>query len=337
MTFPSTYGLFYDFRNPEAWRQPWDERYRQLLEQIAWVDAELPFDQISLSEHHFVEDGYSPSVLALAAAVAMRTSRVGIVTNILQLPLHHPLRVAEDSLTVDILSGGRFRLGVAVGYRELEFEALGVSTRERGTRMDEGLEILRLAFSGDRFSFQGTHWQLPDLRVTPGPMREGGPEIWLGGKAPRAIERAAMRGDGFLASKNADVTAYLAARRRLGHVDLPPKTVRTARLLICEEPDRALAELGGYLLHQVNQYVEFGFIPGPPYTDPSALLRDGHYEIVDATGARETLAAAGAAGVGEFHLMAVLPGEPVESGSARLEYVARHVLPHLRPALEGAP
>lgn len=330
MTYPQKFGVFYDFRNPAPWRQPWNERYRQLLDQISWVDAELPFDEISLSEHHFVDDGYSPSVMALAAAIAMRTTRVGIGTNILQLPLHHPLRIAEDSLTVDILSEGRFRLGVAVGYRELEFAGFGTSTRDRGTRMDEALEILRLAFSGEAFSYAGQHWAFPQLQVSPGPIRPGGPEIWLGGRASSALTRAATRGDGFLASANNDVVGYLAARRELGCHDDPPKTARTARLIIDEDPERALNVLGDHMLYQVNQYIDYGFVKKPYYTNAEDLLRDGMYEVVDADGALAKLKVAGTAGVNEFHLFAQLPGEPVESGSKRLAYVADKVVPATR-------
>lgn len=332
MSFPVRYGVFYDFRNPA--REPWDRRYQQLLEQIRWVDALPALDEVSLTEHHFVDDGYSPSTMALATAVGALTSRVGITTNIVQLPLHHPLRIAEDALTADIVSGGRFRLGLAGGYRQLEFDAFGVSTRHRATLMEEGVAILRRAFTGDEFSFSGRHWQLPTLRVTPGPIRPGGPQIWLGGVARPALERAARIADGFLASQDHHGSAFLEAAERLGRPELRGRTVRTARLLVAPDPDKAVAELGSFLLHQVNQYVDFGFIQPPHYTDARDAIRDGHYEVVDADGAVAALARAGAAGIAEFHLMAVLPGEPVDSGTRRLEYVVNEVLPRAR-AREG--
>lgn len=324
--YPRSFGVFYDFRNPAAWAQPWPDRYRALLEQIAWVDGHLPYAGVSLSEHHFVEDGWSPSTMALAAAVAARTQRVAITTNIVQLPLHHPLRIAEDALSVDILSDGRFRLGVSAGYRAQEFDGMGVSLRERGSRMDEALDILRAAFSGEPFAHSGRHWSFPELTVTPGPIRPGGPPIWVGGKASSALHRAASRGDGFLASGLDDVAGYLAARRSLGFHDDPPATMRTSRMVVAEDPDRAQHELGDHLLFQVNQYVDYGFIPGPHRTDVRQLLREGLSEIVDAEGALEKLRDAAAAGVDEMHLFAVVPGEPVDSGSRRLQYVADHVI-----------
>lgn len=325
---PTRFGLFYDFRNPT--REPWVRRYEELLEQIRWVDRAGDFDDISLTEHHFVGDGYSPSTMSLATAVAAITSRVGVTTNIVQLPLHHPLRIAEDALTADIVSGGRFRLGLAGGYRRLEFDALGVSTRHRASLMEEGVEIIRRAFTGEEFSFSGRHWELPTVQVTPGPIRAGGPEIWLGGTAAPAIERAARLADGFLASQDRHVTAFLQAAAQLGRAELMGRTARTARLLIAPDPERAVAELGPFLLHQVNQYIDFGFIDPPHYTDARDAIRDGHYEVVDADGAVAVFERAGAAGVAEFHLMAVLPGEPVSSGNDRLEYIANDVLPRVR-------
>jgi alkanesulfonate monooxygenase SsuD/methylene tetrahydromethanopterin reductase-like flavin-dependent oxidoreductase (luciferase family) len=196
--------------------------------------------------------------------------------------------------------------------------------------MEEGLEIIRHAFTGEEFSFGGAHWQLPNVLVTPGPIRPGGPEIWLGGTAAPAIERAARLADGFLASQDRHGTRFIEAAARLGRWHLRGRTARTARLLIAPDPDRAIAQLGPFLLHQVNQYVDFGFIDPPGYSDARDAIRDGHYEVVDADGAVAALERAGDAGIAEFHLMAVLPGEPVPSGTRRLEYIANHVLPRVR-------
>ncbi|MCW2767883.1 MAG: Luciferase-like, subgroup [Nocardioides sp.] len=322
---PMKFGVFYDFRNPAPWREPWDVRYRKIFEQIDWVESSTAFAEVSVSEHHFTDDGYTPSVLALATAIAARTSRVGIATNILQLPLHHPLRIAEDSLTVDALSGGRFRLGVAVGYRELEFEALGTTTKERGSRMEESLAILRLAFSGEAFSFEGKHWTIPEVVVRPGPVRPGGPPIWLGGTAPVAIERAARLADGFMASVNDEVVAYHAACARLDGADRK-HAMRTAWILVDEDPERALAELGEHMLFQVNAYIDYGFLKMAPYTDAADLVRDGFYAFVDAAGAGAILDEAETAGVDEVHFFGMLPGEDVDSATRRLDYINTKVL-----------
>jgi alkanesulfonate monooxygenase SsuD/methylene tetrahydromethanopterin reductase-like flavin-dependent oxidoreductase (luciferase family) len=322
-----SFGAFYDFRNPAQFRQDWTERYRQTLEQIDWVEQNAAFAGVSLSEHHFVDDAYLPSVLAMACAVAARTERLGVATNILQLPLHHPLRVAEDSLVADVLSGGRFRLGVANGYREQEFAGFGTSTRDRRTRMEEAIAVLRGAFSGEPFSFDGEHWSFPELKVSPPPVKAGGPQIWMGGTAPAALDRAARLGDGFMASTNEEVVGYLEACERNGVPVDRRRTMRTAWAVVDPDPERALHDLGPYMLHQVNEYIEYGFLKVPRFEDPQVLVDQGFYTFVDAAGAIAYFGEAAEAGVQEIHLFGVVPGEPVESGTRRLAYVAEEVVP----------
>jgi alkanesulfonate monooxygenase SsuD/methylene tetrahydromethanopterin reductase-like flavin-dependent oxidoreductase (luciferase family) len=325
MTPDMSFAVFYDFRNPARWRQPWADRYAQILDQIEWIDRSSPFDGVSLSEHHFVDDGYAPSMLALAAAVAMRTERVDIFTNVLLLPLHDPLRVAEDSITVDILSRGRFRLGVGVGYREQEFAGFGTSLRDRRDRMEEGLEIIKKAFANEPFSFQGKHWSFPEIKVSPAPHTPGGPPIWIGGTVPAALERAAKHAVGFLASTDDEVRGYVQACRDLGKE--PGPAGRNAWLIVEEDPERTLAEVGDNMLYQVNQYIDYGFLKVRPYDDPQVLLDQGYYQLVDADGAIELIKESRAAGVTEFGFFGALPGEPIERGQRRLDYLSRSVIP----------
>ena len=122
--------MFYDFRNPSAWRQDPPKLYRKILDQIVRGE-ELGWDDAWVSEHHFVDDDYLPSVLTMLAAIAARTSRMRIGTGILLLPLHDPIRVAEDAAVVDVLSGGRLELGFGAGYRVEELAAWGVAAEER--------------------------------------------------------------------------------------------------------------------------------------------------------------------------------------------------------------
>jgi len=144
------FGLWYDFRNPAQWRQPADRLYREILDQIAWGENN-GFDDVWLSEHHFIEDGYLPSILPAAAAIAARTNRIRIASGVLLMPFHNPIRLAEDIATVDVISGGRFELGVGIGFKREEFTGFGVSSKERGARTDQSLDIIRRALSGDRF------------------------------------------------------------------------------------------------------------------------------------------------------------------------------------------
>src|SRR5579875_1893040 len=153
-----TIGLYYDFRNPARWRKPWAQLYREVIDQVARAERDLGVGSVWISEHHLAEDGYTPSPLTLAAALAVRTERVRIGTSITILPLQHPVRLAEDALTVHALSSGRLRLGVGLGYRAAEFAGLGVPFAERRARLEEGLDVLRAAFDGRTVEHRGRHF-----------------------------------------------------------------------------------------------------------------------------------------------------------------------------------
>ena len=130
-------GLLMPFQNPARWAQLYPDLYREQLEQIVLAEA-LGYDTIWLTEHHFDDGGWSPSLLPLAAGITTRTSRIRIGTFILILPFQNPLRVAEDAATVDILSNGRLDLGVGKGYRTNEFRGFGIDRNQRDARLEGG-------------------------------------------------------------------------------------------------------------------------------------------------------------------------------------------------------
>lgn len=329
-----TFGMYYDFRNPPQWARAWDRFYAEILEQITWAESALGFRSVWISEHHFVADGYTPSPLVLAAAIASRTHHVEIGTSIAILPLQHPVRLAEDSLTVDALSGGRFRLGVGVGYRPEEFAALGVAMSSRWASMERGLGVLRAAFDGRPIHVPG-HPELDDLVVTPGPLDHGGPELWLGTFGPQGLERAARLGDGLLGPVPALWPTYVDACARHGRV---PRIASGYHWIFGPDPERELHEVAPYVMHQVNEYGERGaYGPGwVPVSTADEILERTPYELVDADAvARQIVDAARTGAVEDVHYWTHFPGEPIEQSSARLEYFAREVMPRVQRALVG--
>ena len=190
------FGLWYDFRNPSQWRQPYDRLYGETLDQIAWGESQ-GFDDVWLSEHHFIEDGYLPSILPVAAAIAARTKRIRIASGVLLVPFHNPVRLAEDIAVVDVISGGRFELGVGVGFKLEEFDSFGVSFRERGSRTNQSLDIIRRLLSGETVTYKSDFFNFKNIKVTPEPIQKPHPPIWLGGFTAAALRRAARYGDGF--------------------------------------------------------------------------------------------------------------------------------------------
>jgi probable F420-dependent oxidoreductase len=187
------FGLLISFRNSSKNELSYSELYRKHID-LAVEAEDLGYDTIWLTEHHFVEDGYSPSMLPLAAAIATRTKKIRIGTFVLLMPLHHPLHVAENAATVDAISNGRFDLGLGQGYRPQEFTGFNIPREERSRRLREGVEIVRRAFTEDNFSFEGQHYTVRDVTLYPKPVQKPHPPIWIGARSRSATERAARNG-----------------------------------------------------------------------------------------------------------------------------------------------
>ena len=210
------FGLWYDFRNPRPRVPAFEEFYADTLEQIVAAEA-MGYDSVWLTEHHFCDDGYTPSPLVIAGAIGASTRRLRLGTNLIILPLHDPIRIAEDAATLAILTRGRFDLGVAIGYRAAEFEAFGRSLSHRPSLLEESVEIIRRAWSGNAVDFHGKRFHYGDIRVTPTPASP--PRILIGGMTEPAIDRVARIGDGFLSTGGLGHDLYAQALARQGRAD----------------------------------------------------------------------------------------------------------------------
>jgi alkanesulfonate monooxygenase SsuD/methylene tetrahydromethanopterin reductase-like flavin-dependent oxidoreductase (luciferase family) len=193
-------------------RFPGDARTDQTLYAEALEFAEraeaLGLDSVFVSEHHFVDDGYTPSVLPLCAAIAARTCRIRVGTGILLAPLHHPIRLAEDAAIVDLIAGGRLILGLGLGWREEELAVFGVPSGERARRLERAVAVLRESWSNGLVTSDPS---LPSpVAVWPKPCTPGGPPIWIGAMSEPALRRAGRIADGVMAT---EVTTKELARQ----------------------------------------------------------------------------------------------------------------------------
>jgi alkanesulfonate monooxygenase SsuD/methylene tetrahydromethanopterin reductase-like flavin-dependent oxidoreductase (luciferase family) len=246
----ATFGILHDFRQPLPHACGYADYYAECLDEVAEAER-LGFRTVWLSEHHLTTDGMPPSPLVLAAAIAARTTRIEIGTSVLVLPLHHPLRVAEDAALVDLLSRGRLVLGVGQGYAEREFAAFGVDRRRRGALLEESVATLR-------------DWTHAGVPVTPSPKRTV--PLYVGGVTERGLRRAVRLGDGVIVycGTPADL---LARRALLDTIDESAPLIATSILHVAEDADEAWEQAApgiAYLEGQIAAYAE---------REPSTLRR----------------------------------------------------------------
>lgn len=281
------FGIMYDFRNPERWYTPPAIFYRAMLDQM--VEAEnLGFDHLWLTEHHFTEDAYNPAPLSMAAAIAAVTHRIRIGTFVMLMPFIHPVRAAEDITLADILSNGRFDIGVGQGYTQEEFKGFGIDRKERGPRLSEGINLMRRLFTEDKVSFEGRFTSISDVTLSPKPVQQPHPPVWVGARGPKAIRRAAELRANLMTTLGPDpAPAYLEALRELGE---DPNDFRVAqlRMLYCaDSEDQAWEECQEHLAHVFGYYervlAEAGDVEGDdqplPFKKPEEIrdsaLADG--------------------------------------------------------------
>lgn len=326
------FGLWYDFRNPTRWRREPEVLYARTFEQIERAEA-LGWHDVWLSEHHFVEDEYAPSLLPIAAAIAARTERIRIGTSVLLLPLHDPVRVAEDAATVDVISNGRLELGVAAGYRLGEFEGFGVPRSQRAGRMEEAVPLLRRLLAGERVGFEGRHYRAHDLEIHPRPVQSPLP-LWIGGFSEPAARRAARLADGFIGiGPIAPLVDVCLAE--LARCERDPETFEFAGghpwLLVARDPERRWREARDHFAYQIDLYArwfrEAGMDVAAPARSDEDLHRQGVWTVTPDQACERIRAYVRENRVSRFYGWTVPPGLPPEWSDEHLELMAHQVIP----------
>jgi probable F420-dependent oxidoreductase len=186
--------------------------YREALEEVTRGE-ELGFDSVWLEEHHAVVNHYWPSPLTALAGFATRTSKMMLGTDVVVAPFYHPVRLAEDVALLDVMSGGRIVLGIAIGYKPDEFALYGAELEKRGARFEEQLAILKGLWTQGAFSFRGKYYQV-EGRLEPKPITTPHPPVWIGGWGDLTLKRAATLGDNWIPGPTADLARLLAGQRQ---------------------------------------------------------------------------------------------------------------------------
>ena len=257
------------------------------------LSEQLGFDSVWLTEHHYADYGISSAPSVLLATVAARTQRITLGMAVYVLPFHHPLRLAEETATLDILSNGRLVVGLGRGNRALEFLGHGVPQDESRTRMEEGVEVLRRAWTEDRVTFQGQYWQLDGIPVFPKPRTQPHPPLAFAVSSTESLEWAGAHGfpimsSGLFTPLAATLTqraTYLAALQQAGHSeqaisDLLAQWVVTKHVYVAPTDAQARAEAKDAELWFLDAYARS--------VDPAGLrgISDSVRAAAEATAAR---------------------------------------------------
>jgi alkanesulfonate monooxygenase SsuD/methylene tetrahydromethanopterin reductase-like flavin-dependent oxidoreductase (luciferase family) len=304
-------------------------RYKAGIDLAAWAD-EHGFMAVSHEEHHGADNGWSPSPLVTAGMVFARTKTIGVAISALLVPLHDPLRIAEDIAVLDLYSGGRLTVIGGLGYRPSEYAAHGKSWEHRGALMDECVDVMLKAWTGEPFEFRGT-----TVKVTPTPLSKPHPLFMLGGTSKVACRRAARFGLPIsFAASVPELEAYYyekcAEYGTSGFATAPPAAF--SHQFIHEDPDKAWAELGHHFLHEATTYADWQTpdIKSAVHSHARTvedLRAEGIYTVITPDEAIAKAKAEGDQAAFAFHPL--IGGMPIDEAWRSMQLYADAVLPNI--------
>jgi len=331
-------GIYLNTQHPEG-----DDPARhlaQILEQARLIRA-LGFDSIWAGEHHATPGFHFFPQLPLLQRVAVEAEGLAIGTNLILLPLHNPVEIAEIGAFMDVLTGGKFLLGVGLGYRPEEFAVFGVPMAERVSRLSEGVEIIRRLWTEDHVTHNGRHWQFADVSIRPRPLQAPRPPILIGAQVDAAIMRAAKISDGWLVVPTptmdelpAQMKLYTSTRAAAG---LPPTEhiCRLYEVACAGDEDTAFRRVAPYLLQKYASYASWGLAgvsqdSGGEPADQLRRLAANRFAVGTPAQVTDALMAQHRAGITHLSMRVSWPGMGQDAILAGIEILGRAVLPAVR-------
>jgi alkanesulfonate monooxygenase SsuD/methylene tetrahydromethanopterin reductase-like flavin-dependent oxidoreductase (luciferase family) len=245
--------LGFDMRSP-AFGAPTQELYATAIEMAAYADT-IGVDRINLMEHHASDDGYLPQPFVLAGGMAAVTKRLRFILGAVILPLHDPVKIAEQIAVLDLMSNGRLSVILGAGYVRSEFDAFGVSLRDRGRLLDEGIQTILRALRGERFEANGR-----PVLVRPLPVQKPENILYAGGGVAASAKRAARFDIGFGPMSAALIPLYEEECRNLGrepHDFFRPCHRLPGIIMLSQDPERTWSILEPHAFHVVSEYAKW--------------------------------------------------------------------------------
>ena len=331
-------GIYLNAQHP-AGDDP-GRRFAETIEQARLIRS-LGFDSIWGGEHHVTPGFHYFPLLPMLERLAAEVEGMWMGTNLVLLPLHNPVELAEVGAFLDVITGGRFMLGVGLGYRTEEFAVFKVPMAERVSRLTEGVEIIRRLWTEDRVTHHGRHWQLDDVSIHPRPLQRPRPPILVGSQVPAGIARAARIADGWLVVPvptvdefAAQAGTFAAARAAAG---LPPSRhiCRLLEVVCAADEDTAVRRAAPYLLEKYSAYLSWGLAgvtidPAAKPEDQLRRLAKNRFALGSPAQVSEALLAQHKAGVTHATMRVSWPGMRQDDILAGIELLGREVLPEVR-------
>jgi len=317
-----------DFRAPAFGPASSREIYAAALEQYVWADRN-GFDLLVLSEHHGVDDGWQPAPLTVAGVVLGMTERARVMISAVVLPLHDPVRIAEQIAVLDNVAPGRLWVVVGAGYRVPEFEMAGMEHAARGRILEEYVEVMKEAWTGEPFEWRGR-----TVVVTPKPASDPHPMVFVGGGVAAAARRAARLRLPML-PMNTDQSvrdAYYDEAKKVGYDGFLIAPTGPTFVHVAEDPDKAWAELGDYFFHEASTYAswqteDISSAVHSYATTPDELRAEGIYQVLSPDQVVERVNEAGVAAFVNLHPL--VGGMPIDEGWKCLQLYVDEVLPRV--------
>jgi alkanesulfonate monooxygenase SsuD/methylene tetrahydromethanopterin reductase-like flavin-dependent oxidoreductase (luciferase family) len=258
---PMRFGLALSVQHPPGDAQA--ARFQEHVEQVRLARA-VGFGSVWASQHFLSAPFTYFQPIPTLSRVAADAAGLTLGTSVLVLPLHHPLDVAEQLATLDVICGGRLIAGVGLGYRDAENRAMGHEPQDRVGRLVESLELLPRLWAGERVTYDGAHFQLRDVQISMRPLQQPRPPIWLAANADAGVTRAARLADTWLLNAHAtlptlerQIALFHVARREAGRppaLEIPLKR----ECYVAPDTRTALAEVGPFLDTKYAAYRRWG-------------------------------------------------------------------------------
>jgi alkanesulfonate monooxygenase SsuD/methylene tetrahydromethanopterin reductase-like flavin-dependent oxidoreductase (luciferase family) len=332
------FGLALSVQHPSEDSQV--SRFADHVEQVR-LAKETGFDSVWASQHYLSAPFSYFQPIPTLARMAAEAQGMNLGTGCLLLPLHHPVEIAEQIATLDVIAEGRLIFGVGLGYRDVENQAMGVSPKDRVGRLEEGLGVIEALWSGEPVSFSGKHFMLRDVRISMPPVQRPRPPIWLAANSDAGVKRAARLGDAWYMNPHATLSTlerqlslFHETRRQLGR-PRAAETPMTKECYVAPDSETALREARPHLEAKYRAYRSWeqdkALPPGESWSDSFEDLARDRFIIGSPERVREEIARyRDRLGVTTITFRLQWPGMEQVKVLRSIRLLGEQVFPHLR-------